>query len=58
MPKHRRHHNNKGRRQIQRGKTKRWVKQLAKRFGIPYKTRSQAVGGSLATHSRKEGKCE
>lgn len=31
----RRHHNNKGRRQVQRGKTQRQVEHIAKRLGIP-----------------------
>jgi hypothetical protein len=35
--KKRRHHNNKGYRQIKRGKTKAFIKKLAKELGIPYK---------------------
>lgn len=31
----RRHHNNTGRRQIQRGQTRAFVQRLAKRLGIP-----------------------
>jgi len=34
--KERRHHNNKGFRQIQRGKTEKQVMLMAKRLGIPY----------------------
>ena len=33
----RRHHNNKGIRQIQRGKTEVQVRQMAKRLGVKYK---------------------
>jgi hypothetical protein len=36
----RRHHNNKGYRQIKRGKTKAFVKKLAKELGIPYKEKA------------------
>lgn len=32
----RRHHNNKGTRQIRRGKTKEQVKAMAKRMGVKY----------------------
>jgi hypothetical protein len=35
--KERRHHNNKGYRQIKRGKTRLQVKRMARRLGIPYK---------------------
>lgn len=34
--KDRRHHNNDGRRQIKRGKTRAQVKRIARRLGIPY----------------------
>jgi len=33
----RRHHNNRGLRQIKRGKTREQAKRIAKRLGIPYK---------------------
>lgn len=39
--KERRHHNNKGLRQIKRGKTRKQVKQMARRLGIPYVVREQ-----------------
>lgn len=34
----RRHHNNKGYRQIKNGKTAKQVQHIAKKLGIPYKT--------------------
>ena len=33
----RRHHNNKGTRQIQRGKTREFVKSIARKYNIKYK---------------------
>lgn len=33
----RRHHNNKGYRQIKRGKTAKQIKRIAEKLGIPYK---------------------
>lgn len=36
--KNRKHHNNKGLRQIKRGKTKEFIKRLAKKLKIPYKS--------------------
>lgn len=38
----RRHHNNKGERQIRRGKTQVQVEAMAKRLGIPFKITSEA----------------
>lgn len=35
--KRRRHHNNEGRRQVKRGKTRLQVKAIAKRLRLPYK---------------------
>ncbi len=37
----RRHHNNKGRKQMRLGRTVDQVKALAKRLGIPYVTRTE-----------------
>lgn len=34
--KDRRHHNNDGRRQIKRGKTRDFVQRLARKLGVPY----------------------
>lgn len=42
----RRHHNNKGYRQIKRGKTRRQVQCLARRLGIPYRSRAGATLGA------------
>lgn len=38
----RRHHNNKGLRQIKRGKTREQVKAMAKRLGVPYGEQKEA----------------
>lgn len=35
---HRRHHNNKGVRQIRNGSTRKQVRQLAKKLGVPYRS--------------------
>lgn len=35
----RRHHNNKGTRQVKRGKTASQVKRMARRLGIPFKVK-------------------
>jgi hypothetical protein len=37
----RRHHNNDGRRQVRRGKTRQQVKRMARRLGIRYAVREQ-----------------
>jgi hypothetical protein len=36
-PKERSHHNNDGRQQIKSGKTRKQVKRIARKLGIPYK---------------------
>jgi hypothetical protein len=40
----RRHHNNKGRSQIKRGKCVDQVKRIAKKLGIPYANESRSNG--------------
>jgi hypothetical protein len=40
--KKRRHHNNKGERQVRRGKTVDQVKAMARRLGLKYKSRTHA----------------
>lgn len=41
----RRHHNNKGSRQIKKGKTVEQVKRIAKKLGIPYGRRASSALG-------------
>jgi hypothetical protein len=49
----RRHHNNRGARQIKRGRTRRQVEEIAKRLGVPYGSRSanfsEKIGGPDAS---------
>lgn len=39
--KKRKHHNNKGTRQVKNGKTREFIKHLAKKYGIEYKEKKQ-----------------
>lgn len=40
----RRHHNNKGLRQVKRGKTRQQVKAIARRIGVPYRATESKRG--------------
>lgn len=49
----RRHHNNKGRRQIQRGKTRAQLERIARRLKLPYSKGENAVGEDIIGDMKK-----
>lgn len=51
--KHRRHHNNEGTRQIQRGKPEKQARRLADSLGVPYGRRSTVSTGEQGSSPQK-----